>query len=66
MHTNGTRLGGHAIKIIGFGEMNVTTGTTVEMVPYWTIANSWCDTHLNKLRMTDVETEIHERKQTNS
>ncbi len=32
-HTTGSALGGHAIKIIGWG---VESGT-----PYWTVANSW-------------------------
>eukprot|EP01028_Stygiella_incarcerata_P002656 TRINITY_DN14_c0_g2_i2.p1 TRINITY_DN14_c0_g2~~TRINITY_DN14_c0_g2_i2.p1 ORF type:complete len:343 (-),score=65.54 TRINITY_DN14_c0_g2_i2:450-1478(-) len=32
-HTKGAFLGGHAIKIIGWGSLNG--------VPYWTVANSW-------------------------
>jgi len=32
-HTTGSELGGHAIKILGWG---VESGT-----PYWTVANSW-------------------------
>jgi cathepsin B len=32
-HTSGSELGGHAIKIIGWG---VDSGT-----PYWLVANSW-------------------------
>ena len=32
-HSTGSLLGGHAIKIIGFGEEDGT--------PYWTVANSW-------------------------
>jgi len=33
IHTTGSYLGGHAVKIIGWG----MSGTT----PYWTVANSW-------------------------
>jgi cathepsin B len=33
VHTTGSYLGGHAVKIIGWG----TDGST----PYWTVANSW-------------------------
>jgi cathepsin B len=32
-HTTGQALGGHAVKMIGWGEEN--------SVPYWIIANSW-------------------------
>jgi len=32
-HTTGGALGGHAIKILGWGVLN--------SVPYWTVANSW-------------------------
>jgi cathepsin B len=32
-HTTGSELGGHAIKILGWGTLNGT--------PYWTVANSW-------------------------
>lgn len=32
-HTNGSALGGHAVKIIGWGVENGT--------PYWLVANSW-------------------------
>lgn len=32
-HTSGQALGGHAIKILGWGEENST--------PYWLVANSW-------------------------
>jgi cathepsin B len=32
-HTSGTELGGHAVKILGWGEENGT--------PYWLVANSW-------------------------
>jgi cathepsin B len=32
-HTTGSALGGHAIKIVGWGVENGT--------PYWTVANSW-------------------------
>ncbi|EDO34588.1 predicted protein [Nematostella vectensis] len=32
-HTSGSALGGHAIKILGWGEENGT--------PYWLVANSW-------------------------
>lgn len=39
-HTSGSALGGHAIKIIGWG---VDNGT-----PYWTVANSWNEDWGNK------------------
>lgn len=32
-HVTGDMLGGHAVKIIGWGEENGT--------PYWLVANSW-------------------------
>jgi len=32
-HVNGQMLGGHAVKIMGWGEENGT--------PYWLVANSW-------------------------
>ena len=32
-HVQGTKLGGHSVKIIGWGEENGT--------PYWLVANSW-------------------------
>ena len=32
-HSNGTLLGGHAVKVIGWG--------TEAGVDYWTVANSW-------------------------
>ena len=32
-HTTGSALGGHAVKMIGWGEENGT--------PYWTVVNSW-------------------------
>jgi len=32
-HTTGSELGGHAIKILGWGTDNGT--------PYWIVANSW-------------------------
>lgn len=32
-HTSGSALGGHAVKMIGWGEENGT--------PYWLVANSW-------------------------
>ncbi|OQV13907.1 Cathepsin B [Hypsibius exemplaris] len=32
-HTSGSELGGHAVKILGWGEENGT--------PYWLVANSW-------------------------
>lgn len=32
-HVHGKALGGHAIRILGWGEENGT--------PYWLIANSW-------------------------
>lgn len=32
-HTSGAALGGHAIKIVGWGVENGT--------PYWLVANSW-------------------------
>lgn len=31
--------GGHAIKIIGWGEDTIPNGT---VMPYWLVANSWC------------------------
>lgn len=34
-HTTGSYLGGHAIKILGWGSENGT--------PYWIVANSWND-----------------------
>jgi hypothetical protein len=34
-HTSGKLLGGHAIKMVGWGEENGT--------PYWTLANSWSE-----------------------
>jgi cathepsin B len=33
VHTNGTYLGGHAVKMLGWGNDNGT--------PYWIVANSW-------------------------
>ncbi|PIO61141.1 hypothetical protein TELCIR_17344, partial [Teladorsagia circumcincta] len=36
-HTSGKVTGGHAVKIIGWGEEK--TGN--ETIPYWIIANSW-------------------------
>lgn len=33
-HTTGGYLGGHAVKIVGWGE-------TDDNVPYWIVANSW-------------------------
>jgi len=35
-HVTGLKLGGHAIKILGWGEDEASGGT-----PYWLIANSW-------------------------
>jgi len=35
-HTTGPLLGGHAVKILGWGVWNSTTPT-----PYWIVANSW-------------------------
>ena len=32
-HTTGKKLGGHAVKMVGWGVENGT--------PYWTIVNSW-------------------------
>jgi cathepsin B len=37
IHTTGKLLGGHAIKIIGWGVSNTST-------PYWTVQNSWTTT----------------------
>lgn len=39
-HKEGKKLGGHAVRIIGFGEEN-QNGTKV---PYWLVANSWNET----------------------
>lgn len=36
-HVSGDELGGHAVKLIGWG-VDKTTGTDV---PYWIVANSW-------------------------
>ena len=36
-HVSGDELGGHAVKILGWGVDN-TTGSPV---PYWLVANSW-------------------------
>lgn len=36
-HVSGAELGGHAVKILGWGVDN-TTGVAV---PYWLVANSW-------------------------
>lgn len=32
-HVTGSELGGHAVKVLGWGEENGT--------PYWLVANSW-------------------------
>lgn len=40
-HTTGKALGGHAVRIIGFGEEEDSTGNKI---PYWLIANSWNET----------------------
>ena len=37
-HLSGKELGGHAIKVIGWGVQNAPN--TAEM-PYWLVANSW-------------------------
>lgn len=36
MHTTGDALGGHAVKLIGWGTENGT--------PYWLVMNSWNET----------------------
>jgi C1A family cysteine protease len=33
VHTTGGQLGGHAVKIVGWGQAGST--------PYWVVANSW-------------------------
>ncbi|PIO71036.1 papain family cysteine protease, partial [Teladorsagia circumcincta] len=38
-HTAGKRAGGHAVKVIGWGEETIGN----ETVPYWIVANSWHD-----------------------
>lgn len=48
-HTTGSLLGGHAVKILGWG----VDGTT----PYWIIANSWntyATATLTRARLTDI------------
>ena len=37
-HTNETVIGGHAVRIVGWGQETLTNGT---VVPYWKVANSW-------------------------
>lgn len=39
VHTNGTLLGGHCVKLLGWG-----TTTASPPVRYWIVANSWTDT----------------------
>ena len=41
IHTNSSQqiLGGHAIKIVGWGVVNATN--TTQETPYWTVQNSW-------------------------
>lgn len=36
-HTSGRRIGGHAVKILGWGIEQSSSGKT----PYWLVANSW-------------------------
>lgn len=38
-HVSGKMLGGHAIKVIGWGVLNATA--TDPELPYWIVANSW-------------------------
>ncbi|KNC75543.1 hypothetical protein SARC_11936, partial [Sphaeroforma arctica JP610] len=37
-HMTGGMMGGHAVKIVGWGEEKGADGKTT---PYWTVANSW-------------------------
>lgn len=38
-HVSGKMLGGHAIKVVGWGVQNATTSTPE--IEYWIVANSW-------------------------
>ncbi|PIO71035.1 papain family cysteine protease [Teladorsagia circumcincta] len=38
-HTAGRLTGGHAVKVIGWGEETIGN----ETIPYWIVANSWHD-----------------------
>lgn len=51
-HVTGDMLGGHAIKVLGWGEENGT--------PYWLAANSWNSDWGDKgTTLTGINTEQH-------